>query len=174
MREFGGIFKEIITSKEIKNRIEELGKKISEDYKNNELVLVGVLKGSFVFMADLVRSVDIPLEVDFLEISSYESTASSGIVRITKDLKNSIENKHVLIVEDIVDTGLTMKFLVEHLNAKKPLSLKIASFLTKPQKYKLNFEINYSGFEIEDIFVVGYGLDYNGKFRNLPSVRIFC
>ncbi len=172
MKKFGSNLKEIITASEIKNRIEELGKKISADYENKELVLVGVLKGCFVFMADLIRSIDIPIEVDFIEVSSYESTASSGIVRITKDLKNSIEGKDVLIVEDIVDTGLTMKFLVEHLNAQKPRSLKIASFLVKSYKHKLNFEIEYRCFEIEDFFVVGYGLDCDGKFRNLPSVMI--
>jgi hypoxanthine phosphoribosyltransferase len=153
----------------IQQRVRELGAKISEDYADRELVVVGVLTGCFVFMADLVRTITRPLECEFLGLSSYGSaTESSGVVAITKDLTVSIEGKHLLVVEDIVDSGLTMAYLLENLGTRRPASVRVVSLLSKPARRRVNVSIDYLGFTIEDRFVVGYGMDHGGRYRNLP------
>jgi hypoxanthine phosphoribosyltransferase len=155
----------------IQGRVREMGAEISNDYPDGELTVVGVLKGSFMFMADLVRAIERPLSCDFLGLSSYGSaTESSGVVAFTKDLSDSVENKHLLIVEDIIDTGLTMQYLMENLSTRKPASVKIASLLSKPARRQIEIDADYLGFTIEDRFVVGYGLDYDGLYRNLPYI----
>lgn len=165
---------EVLVSREaIAEKTKELGRRISEDYKGKDLVLIGVLKGGFAFMADLMREITIPVDMDFMAVSSYgASTKSSGVVRIIKDIDINITNKHVLIVEDLVDTGLTLKHLTELLHTRGPLSVKICTALDKPSRRKVSIKIEYEGIEIPDMFVVGYGLDYAGKYRNLPEVCI--
>ena len=154
-------------------RLRELGAEITRDYKGQNLVVVGVLKGSVLFFADLVRRIDLPLSIDFLGLSSYGSgTESSGVVRITSDLSRPIEGAHVLVVEDIVDTGLTMQFLLENLQTRKPASVKICTLLEKPSRAKVKVPTHYKGFVIPDEFVVGYGLDFDEKFRNLPFIGV--
>lgn len=161
----------LITEEEIKNKITELGKKISKDYKGKNLILVGILRGAVIFMADLARKISIPMVFDFIAISSYGAeTKSSGVVRILKDLDVNIKGKDVLIVEDIVDTGLTLDYLLRMLKSRKPASIKVCTFLTKTARRKVNIKVDYSGFDIPNKFVVGYGLDYAGKFRNVPYV----
>jgi hypoxanthine phosphoribosyltransferase len=168
------IIEEILVSREqIRERTIELGKRISEDYAGKELVLVGVLKGGFVFLADLMREITIPVDMDFMAVSSYgASSRSSGVVRIIKDIDINITNKHVLIVEDIVDTGLTLKHLKELLNTRGPASVKVCTALDKPSRRKVDIEVEYEGITIPDKFVIGYGLDYAGKYRNLPDVCV--
>lgn len=162
------------TQEQIHARIQELGAQITEEFQGKDLVVIGVLKGCFLFLADLVRAIDLPLKVDFLGLSSYGNrTESSGVVRITSDLSSSVLDKHVLVVEDIVDTGLTMNFLLENLRTRRPASIKICSLLEKPARTIQPVEIDYLGFEIEDKFVLGYGLDFEGKFRNLPYIGVF-
>lgn len=158
----------------LQSRIEELGAQITADYSDGRpLVLVGVLKGSFLFLADLCRAIDLPVEVDFLGLSSYgDSQESSGIVQVTQDLSRPVEDKHVLIVEDIVDTGLTMEYLLENLSTRRPASVRITSLLHKPARAKVSVNIDYLGFEIPDRFVIGYGLDYQNKLRNLPFIGV--
>lgn len=161
----------IITEEEIKQKIQELGKQITQDYKGKNLVFVGVLRGAVIFMSDLARAISVPMIFDFIAISSYgASTESSGVVRILKDLDETIENKDVLVVEDIVDTGLTLDYLIRILRSRKPASLRVCTFLDKKARRKVNVKIDYSGFDIPNKFVVGYGLDYGGKFRNVPYV----
>lgn len=161
----------LITEKEIKEKIKELGKKITDDYKGKNLVFIGVLRGAVVFMADLARAISIPMIFDFIAISSYgAATESSGVVRILKDLDESIEGKDVLVVEDIVDTGLTLDYLLRILKSRKPGSLKVCTLLNKNARRKVKVKVDYSGFDIPNKFVVGYGLDYEGKFRNVPYV----
>lgn len=163
----------LLTQEQIMDRLTELGKEISEDYEGKEILLVGILKGSVVFMADLMRQIKVPLQIDFMAVSSYgKSTHSSGVVRILKDLDADIEGRHVLIVEDIVDTGLTLSYLVENLLSRKPASLKICTFLDKPERRQTQIIPDYNGYEIPDEFVVGYGLDYNEKYRNLPYIGV--
>jgi hypoxanthine phosphoribosyltransferase len=165
--------KVLITEEEIRAKLRELGQEITKDYSGKDLLIVGILKGSFVFMGDLIRNIDVPIQVDFMEISSYGcATESSGAVRILKDLDNDIEGRNVLIVEDIVDTGLTLSYLIDNLWSRKPSSLKICTFLNKPSRRKVPLEVNYNGYNIPDEFVVGYGLDYAEKYRNLPYVAI--
>ena len=155
----------------IATRVAELGRAISADYGAEPLVVVVVLKGSFMFAADLVRAIDLPLEVDFLGVRSYgDATESSGIVQITSDLSRSIEGRDVLLVEDIVDTGLTLKFLLDNLRTRDPRSLKLAALLHKPARTRVSVTIDYLGFTIPDVFVVGYGLDAAQRYRNLPYV----
>jgi hypoxanthine phosphoribosyltransferase len=168
------IIEEILVSREqIRERTIELGKRISEDYAGKELVLVGVLKGGFVFLADLMREITIPVDMDFMAVSSYgASSRSSGVVRIIKDIDINITNKHVLIVEDIVDTGLTLKHLKELLNTRGPASVKVCTALDKPSRRKVDIEVEYEAIIIPDKFVIGYGLDYAGKYRNLPDVCV--
>ncbi len=154
-------------------RVQELGDQIAHDYKDRDLTVVGVLNGSFIFMADLVRAIQLPIRCDFLGLSSYGSaTESSGVVAITKDLSGPVEGRHLLIVEDIIDTGLTMAYLLQNLRTRRPASVKIASLLSKPARRQVEVAIDYLGFTIEDRFVVGYGLDYYGRFRNLPYIGV--
>lgn len=164
--------KEVLISEEaLKARVTELGRAISERYEGQELLMIGVLKGANVFMSDLMRAVTVPIQIDFIAASSYgTSTESSGIVRIVKDLDYSIEGKHVMIVEDIIDTGLTLKYLFDNFTARKPASLSIISLLDKPERRKVDIQVDYTGFEIPDEFIVGYGIDYAEKYRNLPFV----
>lgn len=164
---------ELIPADAIARRTAELGKQIMEDYGNEPLVVVGILKGSFLFLADLVRHLGPNITVDFVQVSSYGSEkSSSGVVQIRKDLDVSIEGKHVLLVEDIVDTGMTLAHLRQLLSVRNPLSLKVASLLSKPDARKLDTTVEYIGFDIPNEFVVGYGLDYAERFRNLPYIAI--
>lgn len=164
----------LITEKQLKEKVEQLGKKISSDYKDsNNFLMVGVLKGAVVFMSDLIRHVSLPLQIDFMAVSSYgTSTESSGVVRILKDLDESVEGKDVLIVEDIIDSGLTLSYMYNILKSRKPASIKICALLDKPSRRKVKLDVDYLGFEIPDYFVVGYGLDYAGKYRNLRDVCV--
>jgi hypoxanthine phosphoribosyltransferase len=152
-------------------RIDELGEQLSADYAGRDLLLVGVLKGAVFFMADLVRRITVPCEIDFMAVSSYgNSTDSSGVVRILKDLDANIEGRHVVIVEDIVDSGLTLSYLVRNLQARGPASLEVCALLTKPERREANIECRYVGFEIPNRFAIGYGLDYGERYRSLPFV----
>ncbi len=161
-----------IDADKIAARVAEMGKQISEDYAGKEIVIVPVLKGSFVFAADLVRHITVDCSIDFLGLRSYEGTESSGVVQITSDLTKSVEGKHVLVVEDIVDTGLTMQYLLENMETRKPETLKVASLLHKPARSKIDIPIDYLGFTIDDVFVIGYGLDFDQKYRNLPYLGL--
>ncbi len=154
----------------IRERVGYLGRRITADYAGRPLCLVGVLKGSFVFLADLVRAIDLPLIVDFVGISSYAGASSTGAVAVTSDLARPIEGLDVLLVEDIVDTGLTARHLLDDFAARRPRSLKVCALLVKPSRAKVRVTVDYQGFEIPDRFAVGYGLDYDGRFRNLPYV----
>lgn len=163
----------LISEEEIAKRVKELGKQLTEEYKGRELMVVGVLKGCMIFLSDLVRSIDLPLTLDFMVVSSYGSTTkSSGVVRIIKDLEREMEGKDVLIVEDIVDTGLTLSYLIENFKTRNPRSVKVCSLLDKPERRKAKVDIEFIGFEIPDEFVVGYGLDYAEVYRNLPFVSV--
>ncbi len=167
----GKIKRVIITEQEIKDAINKVGEEIAKEYDGKPLLLVSVLKGAFVFMADLCRAIKIPLELDFMSASSYGAgTVSSGTVRIDFDLKHDISNYHVIIVEDIVDTGRTLKEIVRLLNNRHPLSLKVVSLLDKPDRRVVDFEADRVLFTIPDLFVIGYGLDFNEYYRNLPYI----
>jgi hypoxanthine phosphoribosyltransferase len=157
----------------LQRRIEELGEEISNDYAGRDLLLIGVLKGAVFFMADLMRNLTIPCEIDFMAISSYgDSTDSSGVVRILKDLDINIEGRDVLIVEDIIDSGLTLSYLMRNLEAREPASLEICALLTKPERREADVPVRYIGFEIPNRFVIGYGLDFAERYRNLPYVGV--
>nr|WP_220215044.1 MULTISPECIES: hypoxanthine phosphoribosyltransferase [Thermoactinomyces] len=163
----------MFTKEQIREKVEELGKIISREYKGLNPLCVCVLKGAVPFMADLIREIDIPIEMDFMDVSSYgNSTRSSGVVRIIKDLETSVEGRHVLIVEDIIDSGLTLSYLVEMLKARNAASVKIITMLDKPERRKVDLSPDYCGYTIPDAFVVGYGLDYAEKYRNLPYIGI--
>ncbi|MDD2502848.1 MAG: hypoxanthine phosphoribosyltransferase [Clostridia bacterium] len=163
----------LIDEETLQNRVKELGKQITEDYRDKDLLIICILKGGVVFASDLMKVIALPLSIDFMAVSSYgSSTKSSGVVRIQKDLDEEIEGKDVLIVEDIVDTGLTLNYLVENLLSRKPASLKICCCLDKPNRRKAAINIDYVGFSIPDEFVIGYGLDYAQKFRNLPYIGV--
>lgn len=163
----------LVPREKIAEKVKELGKKISEDYKNCELVLIGVLKGAFIFLADLMRELTINADMDLISVSSYANdTESSGIVRIIKDVDINISNKHVLIVEDIVDTGLTLKHLKELFRTRGPKSVKICAIFDKPSRRRVNITVDYKGIEIPNEFVIGYGLDYKGRYRNLPDLCV--
>ncbi|HHV83001.1 MAG TPA: hypoxanthine phosphoribosyltransferase [Tepidanaerobacter syntrophicus] len=164
----------LITEEQLLEKVKELGEKITNDYKDSDnFIVIGVLKGAVVFMSDLIRSIELPLKIDFMAVSSYgTSTESSGVVRILKDLDESVEGKDVLIVEDIVDSGLTLSYMHKILKSRKPASLKICTLLDKPNRRKVDLKIDYLGFEIPDDFVVGYGLDYAGKYRNLRDICV--
>ena len=163
----------LLTENDLANKISQIGKSISKDYEGRELILIGVLKGSVMFMADLMKKIEIPCSMDFMAVSSYgNSTKSTGVVRILKDLDFEIEGKDVLIVEDIIDTGVTLKYLVEYLKARKPNSLEICSLLNKQDRRKVDISAKYIGFEVPDFFLVGFGLDYAEKYRNLPFIGI--
>jgi hypoxanthine phosphoribosyltransferase len=160
-----------LSTEQIEARVRDLGARISRDYQGKSLHLVCVLNGAFIFMADLVRAIDLPLTVDFLSVSSYGSrTESSGEVRLVKDLDQSLKNRHVLLVEDIVDTGLTMQYLLGYLKGRGPLSVKVAALLSKPSRRAVEVPVDYLGFEINDAFVYGYGLDIDHIYRNVPFV----
>jgi hypoxanthine phosphoribosyltransferase len=161
----------LITEEEIKRRVKELGAQISADYKESELLLVSVLKGGFLFLADLIRQITIPLEIDFMRVRSYGSgTETSGVVEITADLTGPVEGKRVMFVEDIVDTGLTMTYLMRNVKTRHPVDIKLCSLLYKPERKLVDVPIDYLGFTIPNQFVVGYGLDYAEKYRNLSYI----
>jgi hypoxanthine phosphoribosyltransferase len=163
----------LIDAGAIAKRVTELGRAITHDFLGKDLVIVPVLKGSYVFAADLLRHIDLDVAIDFLGVRSYgDQRESSGVVQITTDLSHSIEGKHVILVEDIVDTGLTVSYLYENLETRQPASLKIASLLHKPSRTRVPVEIDYLGFTVDDVFIVGYGLDYGQKFRNLPYLAV--
>lgn len=166
--------KKLINEDEIKAIVSRLADKISQDYSGQEFLAVGILKGASIFMSDLVREISLPLEIDYMAVSSYgTSTKSSGVVRIIKDLDADVVNKNVLIVEDIVDTGLTLNYLKQYLLSRKAKTVKICSLLNKPSRRKVDIDIDYVGVDIEDYFVVGYGIDYAEKYRNLPYVAVY-
>jgi hypoxanthine phosphoribosyltransferase len=163
----------LIPENQIQKKVEQLGEQISRDYQGKELFCIGVLRGAIIFLADLARFIKVPMIIDFISISSYGiSTESSGVVRILKDLDENIENKDVLIVEDIIDTGLTLDYLLRMLKSRKPASLKVCTLLNKKERKKIDVPIDYCGFDIPDKFVVGYGLDYNGLYRNIPYILV--
>jgi hypoxanthine phosphoribosyltransferase len=168
-----GVSKVLIEEDAVRARVAELGSEISTDYATKDLLLVGVLKGAVFFMADLMRHLTIPCEVDFMAISSYgASTDSSGVVRILKDLDISIEGRDVLVVEDIIDSGLTLSYLIRNLESRNPASLEICALLTKPDRREIDVDVRYTGFEIPNEFVIGYGLDFGERYRNLPYVAV--
>lgn len=161
----------LITDKEIAERVKQLGEVLTDKFRNKELVAVCILKGSFVFFSDLIRAINIDMSCEFLGVSSYHGgTKSSGEVKLTLDLTTPVEDKHVLLIEDIVDTGLTMNYLVKNIEQRKPKSITTASLLFKPSALKVNLKVDHVGFEIKDQFVVGYGLDYQNFYRNLPFI----
>ena len=160
----------LINKSRLENRIEEMAKQIEKDYEGHDIVLIGILKGSVMFMTELAKNIKNNVEMDFMDVSSYEGTESSGDVRINSDIRNSIKGKDVIIVEDIIDTGRTLTYLIEYLKQKNPNSLKIATMLSKPSRRIMELNVDYVGFSINDEFVVGYGLDYNEKYRNLPYI----
>jgi hypoxanthine phosphoribosyltransferase len=165
----------LLTEDRIAARIRELGEEITRDYAGKDLMIVGILKGCAIFMADLVREIKLPLEFDFVAVSSYGAdTKSSGVVRILKDLDESVESKHVLIVEDIIDTGLTLRlsYLLDNIRARRAASVKVCTLLDKPSRRRVEVPVDYSGFTVEDQFVVGYGMDYQGRYRSLPYIGI--
>jgi hypoxanthine phosphoribosyltransferase len=163
----------LIDAEALQARIRELGQEITQDYAGKELLLVGVLKGAVFFMADLMRSVDVPCEIDFMAISSYgASTDSSGVVRILKDLDINIEGRDVLVIEDIIDSGLTLSYLIRNLESREPASLEVCALLTKPDRREIDVDVRYTGFEIPNKFVIGYGLDFAERYRNLPYVGV--
>lgn len=161
----------LISEEDIRRRVKEIGEQITRDYQGKDLTAVCVLKGSFPFFADLVRHIDLPLECDFLGLSSYGSaTRTSGVVKITSDLTRPVLDKNVLVIEDIVDTGLTMNYLLENLWTRRPASVKVCSLLYKPSNTAVDVQIDYLGFTIEDRFVIGYGLDLDQRYRNIPFI----
>jgi hypoxanthine phosphoribosyltransferase len=162
----------LISREDLAARVRALGEQITRDHGGRPLVVVGVLKGSFIFLADLVRAIDLPISIDFIGISSYQGTSSSGVVQITSDLTRPIEGKDVLLVEDIVDTGLTMQYLLDNLATRRPASVKVCALLEKPSRARVKVPVDYRGFVIGDEFVVGYGLDWDGKLRNLPFIGV--
>ena len=166
--------KEILLSEEvISAKIKELAERISDDYKERDLLVVGVLKGSVIFTADLIKNIKIPCEIDFMAVSSYgNSSETSGIVRILKDLDHEVSGKDIIIVEDIVDSGVTLNYLLNYLKSRRANSVEIVSLLTKPSRRKVDIDCKYIGFEVPDEFLVGYGLDYAEKYRNLPFIGI--
>ncbi len=163
----------LITEEELQARVAELGKAISNDYRGKDLLLVCILRGAVVFLSDLMRHITIPHEIDFMAVSSYgAATETSGIVRILKDLETSIEGRDVLIVEDIVDTGLTLNYIINNLKTRRPASLRTCVLLNKPERRLVDVPLDYVGFDIPNKFVVGYGLDYGEKYRNLPFIGV--
>ena len=163
----------LLTESELKERVAELGRQITEDYAGREPIFVGVLKGCFIFMADLLRSVELHCTMDFMAVSSYgDGTTTTGAVKINKDLSRDIAGKDVIIVEDILDSGVTLSYLKNYLSVRQPASIKIITLLDKPSRRKADITADYSGFEVEDAFVVGYGLDYAERYRNLPYIGI--
>lgn len=167
------IKKVLLTEEEILNRVKELAAEISKDYNDKDLLVVGILKGSVLFASDVIKNITIPCQIDFMAVSSYgNSSETSGIVRILKDLDHSIEGKDILIVEDIIDSGVTLDYLLKYLKARKANSIEIITLLTKPARRKVDINVKYCGFEVPDEFLVGYGLDFAEKYRNLPYIGI--
>ncbi|ATH07040.1 hypoxanthine phosphoribosyltransferase [Halobacteriovorax marinus] len=166
-------FPELISREKIHSRVQELAKEIEREFAGEEIIVVGVLKGSFIFCADLIREINLPITLDFISVSSYEGTESTGELKINLDIKSKIEGKNVILVEDIIDTGLTISSLITRFKKNNPKSLKIASLLYKPARIQHKVDIDYLAFEIEDHFVIGYGLDFNGSYRELPYVGIY-
>lgn len=167
------VLKVLVSEGDIKVKVAELGKKISEDYKNKNLLMISVLKGSVVFMADLMRSIDIPLRIDFMSVSSYGAgVKTTGVVKIIKDLDIDISGYDLLIVEDILDSGLTLQYITEILEQRNPRSIKLCTLLDKPERRKVDLSPDYKCFTIPDEFVIGYGLDYDEKYRNLPFIGV--
>lgn len=163
----------LLSEEQLAARIVELGAEITADYAGEEILMIGVLRGAVLFMADLARAIKVPVAIDFMAVSSYGAgTSSSGVVRILKDLDENVEGKHVLVVEDIIDSGLTLNYLVDNLKSRQPASIKICTLLNKPERRKVDVDIAYNGFTIPDHFVIGYGLDYAEKYRNLPFIGI--
>lgn len=163
----------LLSEEELKFRVAEIGAQITADYEGKDVVIVGVLKGSVIFLADLVREIKIPITIDFISCSSYgNSSESSGVVRILKDLDRSVEGKHVVVVEDIVDTGTTLNYLLENLRSRNAASVKLVALLNKPERRKVQVHVDYNGFNIPDHFVIGYGLDYAEQFRHLPYIGV--
>lgn len=163
----------IISQEQLENRVQELGKQLTKDYQDKQLIVIGILRGATIFLADLVREIDLQMEIDFMAVSSYGlATKSSGVVRIIKDLESTIAGRDVLIVEDIVDSGLTLKYIVENLQSRKPNSIEICTLLDKPARRVEGIDVKYNGFVIPDEFVVGYGLDYAERYRNLPYIGV--
>ena len=168
-----GIAEVLLTREQIADRVAALGERISRDYQGKELVIVGVLTGAVTFLADLIRHITVPLELDFVAVSSYGlATKTSGEVRMVKDLGHAVQGKHVLVAEDIIDTGLTLRYLLDTLQARQPAGIACCVLLDKPSRRIVEVPVEYVGFEIEDRFVVGYGLDYAGRYRNLPYLGI--
>ena len=165
--------RELVPREEIRKMVADLGARITNDYRGKELFLIGVLKGGFMFLADLVREIRIPVELDFISVSSYgSSTKSSGIVQLIKDVDVPLNEKHVIIVEDIIDTGLTLTYLKDLLSARNPLSVKICTAFDKPSRRKVDLKAEYTGITVPDEYVVGYGLDFNGILRNVPDLYV--
>ena len=165
--------KEVLYSEEeIKEKVKELGERIREDYRDKNLLLLGILKGCVPFMADIMRSIDLDLEYDFMDVSSYQGTRSMGEVRILKDISTNIVDKDILIVEDIIDTGVTLSYLTKLLRSRGVRSVEIVTMLSKPSRRKVDLAVKYNGYEIDDHFVIGYGMDYNERFRGLPYIGI--
>jgi hypoxanthine phosphoribosyltransferase len=163
----------LVSSHDIQEKVRELGERITGDYREDKLLLVGILRGAVVFLSDLMRHLQLPCEIDFMEVSSYgASTQSSGVVRILKDLEEDITGRHVLLVEDIIDTGLTLSYLRRALLQREPASLEICALLTKPSRRQVDLRVRYLGFEVPDEFVVGYGIDFAGAYRNLPDIHV--
>lgn len=162
----------LISEEELREKVSEMGKNISRDFEGKDPIFVGVLKGCFIFMADLMRYVDISCSMDFMSVSSYSGTSSTGAVKINKDLGEDIEGRHLIIVEDILDSGVTLSYLKQYLMVRKPASITIATLMDKPARRKADIYADYSCFEIPDAFVVGYGLDYNERYRNLPYIGV--
>ena len=161
----------LITREQLAQRVKELGQQITKDYEGEPVLLVGILRGSVPFMADIMREIDLDVTIDFMSVSSYGgSTKTSGVVRIIKDLETPIEGRNVIIIEDIIDTGLTLHYLKSYLEGRNPKSLKICSILDKPSRRKIEIKGDYVGFEVEDKFIVGYGLDFNQRYRQLPFI----
>ena len=169
---FDDIEKILINETELKDKVVDLGNQISDDYKGLSPVFITVLRGSIIFLCDLIREVKIPISLDFLSVSSYSGQTHTGVVRIIKDLDENIENRHVVLIEDIIDTGLTLNYIVGMLRDRKPASIKVCALLDKKVRRIIDIPIDYKGFEIPDEFVVGYGMDYNQQYRNLPFIGI--
>ncbi len=166
------VVKVLITEREVRKRVKELGREISHDYEGKNPVLVTILQGAIVFLCDLMREVSIPITLDFLSVSSYSGQTHTGVVRILKDLDMSIENRHVILVEDIIDTGLTLDYIIRTLRERNPLDIRVCVLLDKRARRTVEVPIHYLGFEIQDGFVVGYGMDYEQRYRNLPFIGV--
>jgi len=162
----------LVSEEDIKKRVKELAKQITKDYRDKSPIFIGILNGCYVFMADLLREIDLDVEVDFVKIRSYEADSSTGTIKFRKDISADINNRHIIIVEDIIDSGFTINFLVNRLKGSGPKSVAVASILFKKEVAKIDFEVDYVGFEIPPEFVVGYGLDYDEKYRNLKDVMV--